>query len=212
MTSSIIFFDSDSGSFLEKSYFSSRHFSMSLLLLDDDSHSLHFSNIFPQIESKIIKNRTTTSRARQNWKKTALHLKIIIVVMAVLVEVIEAKKPSEAKKTEAANNNNDNDEENNHNPKDKKQKQEPRARQNWKKIFAVRKFISLAKIQSSAAPAELLIANRYVVGKKIANGAFGQLRLGKDTENSTQIAIKLEPVNAKIPMLFLEHRFYKVNY
>ncbi len=39
------------------------------------------------------------------------------------------------------------------------------ARQNWKKLFAVRKFLSLATIQSKAAPAELLVANRYVVGK-----------------------------------------------
>ena len=84
------------------------------------------------------------------------------------------------------------------------------ARQNWKKLFAVRKFLSLAQIQSRAAPAELLVANRYVVGKKIANGAFGQLRVGRDTENGLQVAIKLESVNARIPMLFLEHRFYKV--
>ena len=84
------------------------------------------------------------------------------------------------------------------------------ARKNWKKIFAVRQFLSLAQIQSKAAPAELLVANRYLVGKKIANGAFGQLRIGKDIESGLQVAIKLEPVNARIPMLFLEHRFYKV--
>ena len=85
------------------------------------------------------------------------------------------------------------------------------ARQNWRKLFAVRKFLSLAKYQSKAAPAQLFVANRYVVGKKIANGAFGQLRLGKDTENGQQVAIKLESINAKIPMLFLEHRFYKAS-
>lgn len=84
------------------------------------------------------------------------------------------------------------------------------ARRNWKKIFAVRQFLSLAQVQSKAAPAELLVANRYLVGKKIANGAFGQLRMGKDIESGQQVAIKLEPVNARIPMLFLEHRFYKV--
>ena len=86
-------------------------------MLDDDS-SLHFPDFFYQTElSKINKNRNT-NRARQNWKKTATYLKIIIVVMAVLVEVIEAKKPSEAKKTAEATNNNDPDEENNH-PKGK---------------------------------------------------------------------------------------------
>ena len=50
------------------------------------------------------------------------------------------------------------------------------ARNNWKKLFAVRKFMSLAKTQTRAAPAQLLVGNRFVVGKKIANGAFGQLR------------------------------------
>ena len=84
------------------------------------------------------------------------------------------------------------------------------ARQNWRKLFAVRKFLSLAQYQSKAAPAQLLVANRFIVGKKIANGAFGQLRLGKDSDSGQQVAIKLESINAKIPMLFLEHRFYKV--
>ena len=84
------------------------------------------------------------------------------------------------------------------------------ARQNWRKLFAVRKFLSLAKYQSQAAPAQLLVANRYTVGKKIANGAFGQLRVGRDNETGHQVAIKLEAINARIPMLFLEHRFYKV--
>ena len=84
------------------------------------------------------------------------------------------------------------------------------ARQNWKKLFAVRKFLSLAQYQSKASPAQLLVANRYVVGKKIANGAFGQLRVGKDNDSGQQVAIKLESINARIPMLFLEHRFYKV--
>ena len=85
------------------------------------------------------------------------------------------------------------------------------ARQNWKKLFAVRKFLSLAQYQSKASPAQLLVANRYVVGKKIANGAFGQLRVGKDNDSGNQVAIKLESINARIPMLFLEHRFYKVS-
>ena len=50
-----------------------------------------------------------------------------------------------------------------------------------------------------------------MVGKKIANGAFGQLRVGKDNDSGNQVAIKLESINARIPMLFLEHRFYKVS-
>ena len=88
------------------------------------------------------------------------------------------------------------------------------ARSNWKKIFAARKFLSLAKIQSMQAPAHLIVGGRYKVGKKIANGAFGQLRIGTDqsagSNDDKDIAIKLEPTNCKIPMLFLEFRFYKV--
>lgn len=84
------------------------------------------------------------------------------------------------------------------------------ARTNWKKVFAARKFLSLAKIQSMRAPANLMIGGHYRVGKKIANGAFGQLRLGKDIRNGTNVAIKLEAQNSRIPMLFLEFRFYKV--
>ena len=49
-----------------------------------------------------------------------------------------------------------------------------------------------------------------MVGKKNANGAFSQLRVGKDNDSGQQVAIKLESINARIPMLFLEHRFYKV--
>ena len=83
------------------------------------------------------------------------------------------------------------------------------ARQNWKKLSAVRKFISLAQTTQRKAPAELIIGGKYKIGKKIANGAFGQLRLAKDTHYGDDLAVKLEPVNSKIPQLFLEFEFYK---
>lgn len=88
------------------------------------------------------------------------------------------------------------------------------ARGNWRKLFAVRKFLSLAKNQSKRSPAELVICSRYRVGKKIANGAFGQLRVAKDVQASSDgkdglVAVKMEPTNARMPMLFLEYRFYK---
>ena len=83
------------------------------------------------------------------------------------------------------------------------------ARQNWKKLSAVRKFISLAQTTQRKAPAELIIGGKYRIGKKIANGAFGQLRLAKDTHYGDDLAVKLEPVNSKIPQLFLEYEFYK---
>lgn len=138
--------------------------------------------------------------------------------MAVIIDVKEAKiteKIDHAKKKvehhkkniEQAENDQDEDQD-----KVEEEVVQPNARQNWKKLFAVRKFLSLAQYQSKASPAQLLVANRYIVGKKIANGAFGQLRLGKDNETGVQVAIKLESIHAKIPMLFLEHRFYKVRF
>ena len=44
----------------------------------------------------------------------------------------------------------------------------------------------------------------------MANGAFGQVRLAKDNVTDEDLAVKLENSNAKMPMLFLEYRFYKV--
>ena len=61
------------------------------------------------------------------------------------------------------------------------------ARQNWKKLSAVRKFLSLAQSTQKKAPAELIIGGKYKVGKKIANGAFGQLRLAKHTVTGTGV-------------------------
>ena len=122
--------------------------------------------------------------------------------MAVIVEVKESKKQD---------NKNDKDTPKKGENGEKSPDIGDIAKKNWRKIFAVRKFLSLAINQSRASPAEFLVANRYLVGKKIANGAFGQLRLGKNTETGQQVAIKLESVNARIPMHFLEHRFYKVH-
>ena len=51
------------------------------------------------------------------------------------------------------------------------------ARNNWRKVFAVKKFLSIAKFQSEQAPADLLVGQKFVVGKKFANGAFGQVIL-----------------------------------
>ena len=44
------------------------------------------------------------------------------------------------------------------------------------------------------------------IGKKIANGSFGQLRLGKDQEDDEDVAIKLEPTGTRIPMLAMEFK------
>jgi hypothetical protein len=76
------------------------------------------------------------------------------------------------------------------------------------KIFTYNMCLTLIKFCAKVA-AETDSSNRPQVGKKIANGAFGQLRLARHIDTNAEFAIKLEPVNAKIPMLFLEYRFYK---
>ena len=50
-----------------------------------------------------------------------------------------------------------------------------------------------------------------MVGQKMANGAFGQVRMIIDNTTNEELAVKLENSNAKMPMLFLEYRFYKVS-
>ncbi|RWS13742.1 casein kinase I isoform gamma-3-like protein [Dinothrombium tinctorium] len=55
-----------------------------------------------------------------------------------------------------------------------------------------------------------LIGGRYEVGKKIAAGSFGVIRLGKCTDNNEKVIIKLEHKNIKEPTLHLEYRFYKL--
>lgn len=86
-------------------------------------------------------------------------------------------------------------------------------RANWTKVSAARRFLSLALIQSRQAPAHLIIGAKYRVGKKINNGAFGQLRLGYvlnnggDEAKEEQVAIKMEPSQTRLPMLFLEFRY-----
>ena len=54
-------------------------------------------------------------------------------------------------------------------------------------VFAVRRFISLALAQSEQATVNLVIADQWLVGKKISNGAFGQLRIGHDIEKVTKV-------------------------
>jgi casein kinase 1 gamma len=63
------------------------------------------------------------------------------------------------------------------------------------------------------------------VGKKIGSGNFGELRLGilstlgfialtcvtgKNMYNNEDVAIKMEPSNARAPQLYLEYRFYQL--
>ena len=52
---------------------------------------------------------------------------------------------------------------------------------------------------------------RYFIGQKIANGAFGQVRVVTDIITGEEMAVKLEKSDVKMPMLYMEYRFYQVN-
>ncbi len=61
-----------------------------------------------------------------------------------------------------------------------------------------------------------MLRNQYQVGKKLSNGSFGELRLGRDLRHRAGfgtgdglVAIKLEPASAKMPMLKHEFRVYR---
>eukprot|EP01105_Mastigella_eilhardi_P019073 TRINITY_DN446_c0_g1_i1.p1 TRINITY_DN446_c0_g1~~TRINITY_DN446_c0_g1_i1.p1 ORF type:complete len:416 (-),score=109.96 TRINITY_DN446_c0_g1_i1:519-1718(-) len=57
---------------------------------------------------------------------------------------------------------------------------------------------------------ELRVGNKYRIGLKIGNGAFGDIYQGHNIMTGEEIAIKLEPVKSKHPQLFYEYKLYKV--
>lgn len=62
----------------------------------------------------------------------------------------------------------------------------------------------------SSTSGVLMVGPNFRVGKKIGNGNFGEIRLGKNLYNNEHVAIKLEPIKSKAPQLHLEYRFYKM--
>lgn len=48
------------------------------------------------------------------------------------------------------------------------------------------------------------------MGKKLGQGNFGELRVGKNLLTNEPVAVKLEPMRCKVPTLPLEYRFYKM--
>lgn len=63
---------------------------------------------------------------------------------------------------------------------------------------------------ASSSSGVLMVGPNFRVGKKIGNGNFGELRLGKNLYNNEHVGIKLEPLKSKAPQLHLEYRFYKM--
>ncbi|KAF0763460.1 casein kinase I-like isoform X2 [Aphis craccivora] len=55
----------------------------------------------------------------------------------------------------------------------------------------------------------ILVDAHYKLGKKIGKGNFGEVRIGKDIRNNEDVAIKTEPITAKIPQLMFEYNIYR---
>jgi len=54
----------------------------------------------------------------------------------------------------------------------------------------------------------ILINNTYVLGKKLGNGSFGEVYQGKEKNSKHNVAIKLEPISNKNPILHHEYSVY----
>ncbi|OWT43391.1 casein kinase I isoform epsilon [Pochonia chlamydosporia 170] len=56
---------------------------------------------------------------------------------------------------------------------------------------------------------DLRVGDKYRIVRKIGSGSFGEIYLGRNIISGEEIAVKLEPVNAKYPQLQYEARIYK---
>lgn len=75
--------------------------------------------------------------------------------------------------------------------------------------FVANSNISSTTTLASNSESVLKVGPNYRVGKKIGNGNFGEIRLGKNLYTNEHVAIKMEPSKSKVPQLHLEFRFYK---
>lgn len=57
---------------------------------------------------------------------------------------------------------------------------------------------------------ELRIGNKYRLGRKLGEGSFGDVFMGKNIISNDEVAIKLENRNAKHPQLHIEAKFLKM--
>ena len=54
-----------------------------------------------------------------------------------------------------------------------------------------------------------MVGPNYVLGKKIGEGNFGELKFCKNLYNNEYCAVKLESVKSRAPQLQYEYSFYK---
>lgn len=54
-----------------------------------------------------------------------------------------------------------------------------------------------------------VINNQFIIGRKLGEGSYGTLRLGKNGDTKEHVAIKFERMDHETPTLLLEFQFYK---
>lgn len=69
-------------------------------------------------------------------------------------------------------------------------------------------FIFSIKIKNNNM--EIRIGGKYRIDKKLGKGAFGHVYSGQNINGSSDVAIKLESLDCKNPMLAYESRLYEM--
>ncbi|EPS66316.1 hypothetical protein M569_08468, partial [Genlisea aurea] len=54
------------------------------------------------------------------------------------------------------------------------------------------------------------VGNRYLLGRKIGSGSFGEIYLGTTSQSNEEVAIKLESTKTKHPQLLYESKLYRL--
>jgi len=57
---------------------------------------------------------------------------------------------------------------------------------------------------------DIRVGSKYLLGRKIGSGSFGDIYLGTNTVNNEEVAIKLESTRSRHPQLFYEAKLYKI--
>lgn len=57
---------------------------------------------------------------------------------------------------------------------------------------------------------EFIVAGRYRLVRKLGSGSFGDIFLGINVTNGEEVAVKMEPKNARHPQLMYESKLYKI--
>lgn len=57
---------------------------------------------------------------------------------------------------------------------------------------------------------EIIIANKYILGKKIGSGSFGDIYLGTSYATREEVAMKMESTRSRHPQLMYEAKLYRI--